>query len=257
MHTLLCIPALHDRYLAAGPLPSRRTVLEAYHWSRCTTLLKEALSRPIKPEDRDPLWASAALLSIVAFCSIDASTPEESWPLKPSDPHDLEWFKMSEGKMAVWKLTDPLRPDSIFSDMASEYAQVSFSIPEMGIAGVPQLLIELCDLDTSSTAEDSPYFVPVQVLSILHNTPNEQIRPARILGFIHHMPPRFKTLLMEKDPIALMLTALWYEKAQHAIWWMERRAIIESQAIYLYLQRYHRGNTRIQALLPEKYSQVC
>ncbi|KAJ5677008.1 uncharacterized protein N7477_002641 [Penicillium maclennaniae] len=48
------------------------------------------LTRPILPQDRDALWAAAALLGIASVTSIEASNPREAWPLKSYDPNDLD-----------------------------------------------------------------------------------------------------------------------------------------------------------------------
>src|SRR4051794_39850341 len=108
MHVILAITASHDRYLAPGS--QSRSIPESYHGSQCAKLLNETLSQHVQPQDRDALWATTALLSILAVSSVNAATPSEAWPLKSSDPSDLEWLHMTEGKMAIWNLTEPMRP---------------------------------------------------------------------------------------------------------------------------------------------------
>ena len=249
MHVTLAMTATHDRYLST-PATGRRTVPETYHRSQCAALFNRKLSQPIQPEDRDPLWATAASLGIIALSSVEASTPEEAWPLKTSELSDLEWLRMSEGKMAVWNLTDPLRPGGIFRAMSEEYAQLFSPIPSAGIDGVPSALSRLCDLDVSSTAETNPYFAAVHTLAQLQNLLSDQITMSRALTFVGHMQRSFKTLLQEKDPVALLLLALWYTKARRSVWWFEHRATVECQAICLYLQRYHQSNSAIQESIP-------
>jgi hypothetical protein len=251
MHAVLAVTATHDRYLST-PATECRAVPKTYHWSQCAALFNRKLSQPIQPQDRDPLWATAAFLSIMTFSSVEASTPEEAWPLKTSEPSDLEWLRMSEGKMVVWNLTDPLRPGGMFRAMSEEYAQLYSPIPRAGIDGVPSALSRLCNLDVSSTAENSPYFAAVHTLAQLQNLPSDQITMSRSLTFMHHMQRSFKTLLQEKDPVALLLFALWYTKARRAVWWIEPRATVECQSICLYLQRYHKSNSAIQESLPWK-----
>ena len=249
MHITLAIAATHDRYLSS-PATGRRTTAETYHWSQCVALFNRKLSQPIQPEDRDPLWATAASLGVVALSSIEASIPEDAWPLKKSDASDLEWLRMSEGKMAVWNLTNPLRPGGRFRALSEEYAEWFLPIPCKGIDGVPAALLRLCDLDLSSTAENSPYFAAVHTLAQLQNLPSDQITMPRVLNFVGHMQPSFRSLLQEKDPIALLLLALWYTKARRSLWYFEHRATVECQAICKYLQRYHHSNRAIQESLP-------
>src|SRR5438874_2536460 len=113
MHIVQTITAIHDRYLSATP-NARPTIAEAYHWSRAAALFNQKLSTPIQPRERDALWATAALLGVIAFALVEASTPEEAWPLKRPAPSDLEWLRMSCGKKVVLNVAQPLRPDSVF-----------------------------------------------------------------------------------------------------------------------------------------------
>ena len=249
MHVTLAITATHDRYLSS-PAPSRRTMAENYHRSQCVALFNRKLSESIQPEDRDPLWAAAASLGVVALSSIETSSPEEAWPLKTSGASDLEWLRMSEGKMAVWNLTNPLRPGGMFRALSEEYAQWFSPIPSAGIDNVPSALLRLIDLDLSSTAETSPYFTAVHTLAQLQNLPSDQVTMPRVLTFVGHMQPSFKSLLQEKDPVALLLLALWYTKARRSVWYFEHRATVECQAICKYLRRYHQSNRAIQETLP-------
>jgi hypothetical protein len=135
MHAILAITASHDRYLAPGP--QHRNVLEIYHGSQCAKLFSQKLSQYIEPQDRDALWATAALLSVLTVSSVEAAIPSEAWPLKPSDPLDLEWLHMTEGKMVVWNLTDPLRPGGMFRAMLDTYTKLFSPIPCNGAEGVP------------------------------------------------------------------------------------------------------------------------
>jgi hypothetical protein len=58
------------------------------------------------------------------------------------------------------------------------------------------------------------------------------------LSFIGHMDPKYKALLHQKDPKALLLLSWWYGKmCQYNVWWQSRRMVLEGQAICLYLER--------------------
>jgi hypothetical protein len=249
MHVVLGITAAHDRYLGMPATESQR-FSETYHSSRCAALFNEKLSQPVGPQDRDPLWATGSLLSILAVASVEASMPEDAFPLKASEPSDLDWLRISEGKMALWNLTDPLRPGSMFRVMSDEYARLFSPVPSVGMDGIPSALCRLCHLNAISTADNNPYSAAVHTVAQLQMLPSSQVTGARSLAFVSHMQNSFKCLLQEKDPIALLIMALWYTKVRGAVWWMDRRASVESQSICLYLQRYHRSNTAVQELLP-------
>ncbi|OAQ96931.1 hypothetical protein LLEC1_04238 [Akanthomyces lecanii] len=113
MHGLLAVAAVHDRHLGLVPC-SRRTLRELHHWSRCTILFAEMLSCTIKEEFKDPCWATAATLGILTFAStdVDAAGKKQPWPLGAADSSDLEWLRLGAGKMRLWQLLNPLRPQS-------------------------------------------------------------------------------------------------------------------------------------------------
>lgn len=64
-----------------------------------------------------------------------------------------------------------------------------------------------------------------------------------------HMDDEFKTLLRGRDPRALLLVAYFYAKVWRSTWWMERRAVLECEAICLYLERNHADNKLLQEML--------
>jgi hypothetical protein len=60
--------------------------------------------------------------------------------------------------MSLWRIANPLRPDSLFRIMASTFAQMHSPLPEKGIDGITRDLAIVCHLEDSSTAENNPYF---------------------------------------------------------------------------------------------------
>ncbi|KAK4973252.1 hypothetical protein LTR28_011634 [Elasticomyces elasticus] len=168
MHVVQTLTAIHDRYLSA-PFSTTQTATEIYHWGQAAALFNEKLSAPIRPCDRDALWATAALLGAITFSSTEASKPEESWPLRPSSSSDLEWLRMSDGKKAIWRITDPLRKDSVFHKLADETEQdyLSSIAPNPGHGVIVSAFTALCDLDDSPTSGTNPYFAAVHSLAPL------------------------------------------------------------------------------------------
>ncbi|RDL30234.1 uncharacterized protein BP5553_10512 [Venustampulla echinocandica] len=212
MHASLAVALAYDRYLNS-PLSSRRTPEECYHWYQTTALFNRRLREPIETKDKDPIWGTAAALVMLTFSTPDSYTPEESWPLKPSGPSDLEWLRMSKGKMSLWRITDPLRPDSLFRVMAPTYAQMNSPLPEKGIDGITRGLAIACHLEDSSTAENNPYFNAAHAVSQLQGLPDSQVITGQTELFTRSIRGAFKSLLQEKDPVALLLLYLWYRKA--------------------------------------------
>ncbi|KAK4097030.1 hypothetical protein N658DRAFT_489505 [Parathielavia hyrcaniae] len=136
MHAILAVSAIHDRYQGDTPIPGP-TRREAYHSSEGASLFNRKLSGPVPPQDRDVLWMAATYMGIVAFCSNIPQTLEESWPLKP-DHSQLEWLRMTEAKMAIWELANPLQPGSLFRRMADEYDEMYTPLPAAPIQGAPR-----------------------------------------------------------------------------------------------------------------------
>lgn len=231
---------MHDKHLCLESKTPQPIAL-ALHWSRGAALLNEKLSAPIKPSERDALWLCAGFLGALAFSSIEARTPEEAWPLKPDSPSDLDWLKLSEGKKAIWTITDPMRSDSLFSSACPNFMQFAsspFSVSEL--QKLPPEIIQICHLDEASSPVNNPYLATATFLA---QTIDLECNPHTIgvfLSFFGCMHPDYKQLLIQKDPGALVLLAYWYAKmCQCQQWWIRRRACSECQAICIYLTRYH------------------
>ncbi|KAH8893002.1 hypothetical protein GQ53DRAFT_718607 [Thozetella sp. PMI_491] len=250
MHTMLAVAVAHERYTDGLP-HTHRTRAEARHSLQCVALFNQKLSRPIDLPDRDTLWATAALLGLMATASFEAITPEEAWPLRPSYPWDLEWFRLNNAKKAIWDLTDPLRPGGLFRPMSHEYGQFHFQLPPNGPEGLPRCLADVCGISSSSSEDNNPYYVSAHVLARLNMpTENGQSPGIRMVTFMSQSHPSFRTLLLQKDPVALLMLALWYAQAGGMLWWLEQRARVEGHAIRIYLERFHGNDEKVQRLLP-------
>ncbi|KAL3479387.1 hypothetical protein BJX99DRAFT_78195 [Aspergillus californicus] len=257
MHASLAVAFSYDRHLNS-PLGCHRSLEECYHWSQSTTLFNKQLQKPIKQaKEKDAIWGTAAALAILTFSCPDARTPEESWPLSPFENCSfLDWLRISNGKMSLWHIINPLRPDSIFCVMADTFAIMDSPLPdpESDIADIqPRALAALCRLDSELSytgGKNNPYFYAAHAVSQTLNLPDTDVTTGHIQLFTRSVHGPFEELLREKDPVALLLLYLWYHKASRSIWWIELRARVESPAICCYLQLYHRGNAAVQAFLP-------
>ncbi|KAF5867794.1 putative c6 finger domain protein [Botrytis fragariae] len=251
MHALQTLTVCHDRYLTLHDAKSsRRTLTEAYHLSRAASLFNQKLCAPIANNDKDALWATAALLGIVAVSSIEASSPYEAWPLTSSTDTDLDWLRMSESKSVIFELTNPMRKESIFHVLSTNYNNAHYKRDgNLDLSSLPTHFVELFDLDEYSTVVDNPYYLPLISLQRIINVECNRSAMLSFLGFLTIMSPQYKILLKMKDPKALLLLSYWYAKVWRMVWWVERRAILECQAICIYLDRYHSDDLLIQELL--------
>ena len=251
MHIIQTLTAIHDRYLANAPVSTRYIADIYYHWSAGLSLFNKKLSSPIQDSDRDALWSAAAISGIVAFASIEATKPEDAWPLKPPDDSDLEWLRMSQGKSAVFTLTNPLRPNSLFHSILKKYyARAGQHEPVHGISAsvgapligptleyLPWQFASLYELDTPN--DSNVYYVMLLTLGKLMPLQCCRETIVKFLSFLGQVDPAYNNLLVVKDHRALLLLAYWYAKVcKTSAWWMDRRATIECQAICLYLERF-------------------
>jgi hypothetical protein len=250
MHASLAVAFAYDRHLNSPP-NGRRTLEECYHWYQSTALFNKRLKEPIETKDMDAIWGTAAALALLTFSFPDADTPEESWPLKSSKSSELEWLRMSKGKMSLWNMTNPLRPDSLFRVMAGTYAQMNEPLPEKGSEGIPMALAALCSLRHSSTADTNPYFNAVHALSRTQHLSDNEVTVGHTELFTRSIKGAFHVLLREKDPVALLLLYLWYRKVGRSIWFIELRARVECPSICSYLRLHYKGYREVQAFFLE------
>ncbi len=127
-------------------------------------------------------------------------------------------------------------------------ANPGFPVPAKGTEGVPAAFVELCGLDAESD-ENNPYFLAVHTLARLLPLQCDRTKFLTFLCFVTHLHRDFKLLLAGKDPRALVLLAYWYAKVCRGVWWIERRAVIECQAICLFLERFHGDDEKVMGML--------
>ena len=250
MHAMLSLTLMHDRYLSGVP-NTKLSTNEAFHWYQGIALFNDKIAAPIQPSERDAVYATAVCLGIIAFYYIEAKTPEEAWPLKSPSPLDLNWLSLSDGKKELRKVTQPRGEQSTFQKLLPfENTKPQSSTPISGLEALPKEFIYLCRLDASSTSENNPYYVVASDLAKSLHSDCKLTTILSFLSFIGGMPPRFKRLVKQKDPCALLLLVYWFAKmCQFQHWWIKGRAALEGQAICIYLQRSHENDTDIQKLL--------
>lgn len=177
------------------------------------------------------MWGGAISLGCIAFFCVEGQTPHDVWPLKPPGPLDLDWLKISDGKKEVWRVCNPLRQESVFSPLYREQVQVL--VPHEPEHSLPEGFRELWD--------EEPYSLAARVVgSVLHVECTRQTI-LQFLAFIAQVQGPFLNALVDRDPKAMLLLGVWYAKlCPYAAWWTMRRAVLESQAICLYLEKNHR-----------------
>ncbi|KAL2069303.1 hypothetical protein VTL71DRAFT_15641 [Oculimacula yallundae] len=248
MHGLLAMAAAHDRYLGVRPAHNRST-RELAHSFQCTTSFSKSLREDIKEKQKDAIWATAVILANLAFSSINVSSYEEAWPIKPADPSDLQWLRLKISDKALWKIADPMRPNSAFRKMSTTLSDMLQIVPIRGIDGISPRLADLCGLGSMSTPETNVFFAFAHALSRLLAIPKGKATLGEVFWALNNVSKEFYLCLERKDPVALLLLYLWYTRARGCRWWIDLRIEHELPAIKEYLQRHHGDIKSIQILL--------
>ncbi|KAF5248189.1 hypothetical protein FAUST_372 [Fusarium austroamericanum] len=230
MHVFIALAYLHDEHLNPNSIASHRTPL-AFHWYQATALFHRRLATASSVQDpstlpsseRDSLWTAGALLGAASFALLDVQSVDNVWPLKESDPLDLDWLKMSDGKKVVWNLADPTRQESIFHELLAEKTSMPDGTKEIPPDVLPSIFYSVFNLDASSSVSTNPYHTAASLLAQLLPREITDNTVIQFLSFLTQLDPRFRKLLEEKDPRAIVLLAWWYTKAAvHSSWWMQR-----------------------------------
>jgi hypothetical protein len=267
LHVFVALALLHDQHLNPRQAPSQRTAL-AFHWYQATALFHRRLAAAgaiadpstLPGPERDALWASGALLGAASFALLDVEDVDAAWPLRESDNLDLNWLRMSDGKKVVWELSDPTRDGSIFQSLLKERDGMPDGSLPVPPGALPGVFYTTFDVGSSSTAENNPYHTAVSLLAQLLPHKIDDNTVIKFLSFVSQVDPRFKKLLEEKDPGAMILLAWWYAKvAAHSSWWMQRRSLIEGRAICIYLERHGMDVEGIRELIefPKRIFESC
>lgn len=159
-------------------------------------MFNRRLSKPIQPSERAALWATEALLGTIAFYHIEAKTPEEAWPLKPPSSSDLDWLRMTDGKKEIWRLTQPMRADSIFQALTPVQVNdlLPTSLTEPKLEALPSNFIKLYSLDATSTTNNNPYHAAAYTLARSLNIDSIVSIILNFLSFISQMCPGYNRL---------------------------------------------------------------
>ena len=241
---------MHDRFLACRS-HEQRTPMECYHWAVALRLFNHELSgENFQTRNRDAIWMAAALISWMVLYAVETQDPEEVWPLSHPTSSDIPWFPIQKSLRTLWEMVQPHRPDSLFAMNALEPSERCLGIPPpaSGIDGIPQPLVDMCELDKLSNARNNPYHTAVRTLSDLINYPGAP-RSIKFLSFLNTTEPEFEDLLSRRDPRSLLLVALWYGIVPESAWWISLRAKLERKAICIYLNRYHATDPLIYPVL--------
>ena len=248
MYSILALVSSHSRYLG-GQHDKSDYIREVQYSRRCAVLFRDWLSRPILDKQKDAIWGTAVILSIITFASIKVTSFKQAWPLVSENPDDLQWLRLKASDSALWTIADPTRPESAFRGISKVLPELGQPLPESGSAGVRSRLASICGLCMESTAASNPYFSFVHALSGMMSIPIGSATLGQAYMVIGAITNHQIALLEARDPVALLLLYLWYKRARHTRWCIDLRARYEVPAIRTYLQQFHMENIEIQTYL--------
>lgn len=243
---LISLTLMHDADIIGSSNPAaakrtKKTSLE--YWGIATKLFKNTLSKPIKPHQRDAIWATGFVVGAASMWCVNSDKVEEVWPLKPRDSVDLGWLKLCDGKRVLWEIADPKRPDSIFHDALKDQNAYTIALPDWvrepeAIARIPPHLQRIFGVTSTSTIDDNVYLLTLMILSRLQNQRLTHATAQSFLQVIAFVTPELIRLLESKDPRAVFIIGWWFKMMDDGdLWWMVSRAKIEGHAIRIWLEK--------------------
>jgi hypothetical protein len=246
MHMLISLTLMHDADIVGPSNPSRATQNKQaalQHWNIATKLFNNTLAKPIKPHQRDAIWATGIIVGAASMWFVNSDNVEEVWPLKPREPDDLGWLRLGDGKRALWKIADPQRVDSIFHPILKNRSAYCVVLPDWvrepeAVASIPPHVKRIFGITSTSTIDDNVYLLPVLILSRLQDTRLTHTTIMSFLQVIGFITPELIRLLECKDPRAVFIIGWWFKMMDDGdLWWLVSRAKIEGRAIRIWLER--------------------
>jgi hypothetical protein len=247
MHMLLSLTLMHDAdissaYSASTAKHQKHQALQ--HWNTATKLFNNLLTKPICPSQRDAIWATGVIIGAASFWYTHSTTDvSQVWPLKPTEPDDLSWLRLGEGKKALWRISEPKRPDSMFYNILKFKDNYGHAEPDWvrrpeAMAFLPPHIKRIFDVSETSTIENNVYLMPLLIISRLKNM---RLSHANVISFLYviaFVSQRFIALLEAKDTRAVFVIGWWFKLMSDGdLWWMVSRAVIEGCAIRIWLER--------------------
>ncbi|KAH8882893.1 hypothetical protein GQ53DRAFT_753216 [Thozetella sp. PMI_491] len=250
MHIALSFTLMYDR---ARDFESKQSTAELFHLYHGVAEFNSKLSSPtLTSSEKDAIWVTAALLGCTTLAHVDGATPEEVWPLKASTVQDLDWLRMAEGKKEIWKVADVLRQDSVLQGVVVKTPRdfLDDTSDWDSIASLPREFAELCDINESTKPDSNPYYTLLSILGRLMPLQTSQTNLVRSLAFLSQMSADFRVLIEKKEPRAVLMLAWFSAKVSEQYrWWWWKRAMLEGQAMCIYLERHQGTYPHLKKLL--------
>lgn len=235
MHAVLGAGTIHLTNIS--PSEESYKAAAAFHWGRAINLYQKEISKPIGPHNMDALMSTCMLMTVLSF-STGKYRPADSWVFS-TDPTALNWLLVQCGLRLLLTRVGKYLPQSIWFDvfMESDDEHRTFDDHRPGKEGLHPGLAELCDIDDTTTEDDNPYHWPLRMLSPMLPITVDKYTALKITPFMGRLLPDYTTLLIKKDPRAMLILSYWLGKmCEMEGWWGFFRVHAECVAICMYLE---------------------
>jgi hypothetical protein len=258
MHALHAVAATHLSHLlpaAQHPVQNNQNKLAAaYHWQRCLQLFRAELQAGATKQNMDALLSTVMLIATHQFMLSEPSPdPGKSFVYAPVHQREacLAWLSINAGFQALWHALGDNVEYSVWMPVLQDSEIKNFKPP--ALLQTPgdethNLFLELCEIDITTTVEESPYYAPLESLLFLRQLSLDMNSFNKLVNFVGRLDYRYHRLLIRRDKRALLILAHWLAlMCEIQQWWISGRSKIECLAITTFLM--HDPDIRIRKLL--------
>lgn len=220
---------------------------EVGHWYLATACFNMDLDSAVADsahghfgiQQQAALCATSAILAVLSFCYTEATRLEEAWPLAggqaQSNSEDLQWIKMSNGKLSAQALTRGLDKDPVYRPLVHVDQHDKDAFPSF-----TPVVSSPCEVGPLLKLELSPYMSEIDAFLRVAKSDCFITIIFSFWAFVGNMTAEFEYDLRRKRPAALLIMLHWFAKLNPIpVWWLKARTTLEGQAICVYLNRYH------------------
>ncbi|KAL4922140.1 hypothetical protein BDW62DRAFT_172996 [Aspergillus aurantiobrunneus] len=240
LYTIAGCGILHMNRMCENSNESRN-LAEAFFWQRALSLYSRELHKPVDEKNVNGLISACMLMGITSLIPPKFEI-QDSWVFT-GRPSDLNWLAVQGGLAYILKIAGKYVPGSIWGvpfhySYRQECKLFKYEI-KRGREGLHSGLADLCEIDDETTAESSPYWYQIKLLSpYLELEANEQ-NAALCATWMGRIDPQFVNLCRERDPRALVILVYWMGlMCSLSQWqqWVEGRLRQECIAVCIYLE---------------------
>ncbi|KAL2815219.1 hypothetical protein BDW59DRAFT_16797 [Aspergillus cavernicola] len=239
MYTILGCGILHMNRICPGS--ESRELAEAYFWQQALGLYSRALQCNVDDKNVNGLISACMLMGITSIIPPKFEI-QDSWVF--SGRHsDLNWLAIQGGLNAILKVAAKYVPGSIWGTPFGQNNKFETKLFQyeikQGREGLHPALADLCGIDEFTSAETSPYYFPLKVLSPYLELEANAQNAAHCTTWMGRLDAQFVNLCRQRDPRALVLLAYWMGlMCTLSKWqpWVEGRVRQECIAVCIYLE---------------------